>query len=68
VQPGVGFVDQILPYFDQYALSHRVWAPDSASIVLPLVDATGRTQIVVVPADGTDSRTIAHGESAFWSP
>ena len=68
VQPGVGFVDQILPYFDQYALSHRVWAPDSASIVLPLVDATGRAQIVVLPADGTDSRTIAHGESAFWSP
>ncbi len=68
VQPAIGFVDQVLPYFDQYALSHRVWAPDSASIVLPLVDGTGRTQIAVVPADGTDGRTIANGESAFWSP
>ena len=31
------FVDQVLPYFDQYALSHRVWSPDGASIALPVV-------------------------------
>ena len=35
------FVNQLLPYFDQYALSHRLWSPDSASLLLPLVDATG---------------------------
>ena len=46
------FVSQLLPYFDQYALSHRLWSPDSASILLPLVDASGRDQVVVVPADG----------------
>ncbi len=68
VQPAVGFVDQVLPYFDQYALSHRVWAPDSTSVVLPLVDATGRTHAVVVPADGSDPRAVADGEAAFWSP
>lgn len=68
VQPAAGFVDQVLPYFDQYALSHRVWAPDSTSVVLPLVDGTGRTHVVVVPADGSDMRTIADGEAAFWSP
>lgn len=68
VQPAVGFVDRVLPYFDQYALSHRVWAPDSTSVVLPLADGTGRTHVVVVPADGSDARTIANGEAAFWSP
>ena len=68
VQPAVGFVNQVLPYFDQYALSHRVWAPDSTAVVLPLVDGTGRTHAVVVPADGSDVRTIADGEAAFWSP
>ena len=68
VRPVSDFVNQILPYFDQYALSHRLWAPDSASIILPLVDSSGGTQIVVVPADGTDSRPIADGVSGFWNP
>lgn len=68
VRPASDFVNQILPYFDQYALSHHLWGPDSASIILPLVDSSGATQIVVVPADGTDSRPIADGVSGFWSP
>lgn len=68
VRPASDFVNQILPYFDQYALSHRLWAPDSASIILPLVDSSGGTQLVVMPADGTDSRPIADGVSGFWSP
>ena len=62
------FVSGILPYFDQYALSHRVWAPDSSSILLPLVDPSGRTRLVVLPADGSDSRPIADGVRGFWSP
>jgi TolB protein len=62
------FVDALLPYFDQYALSHRLWSPDSASILLPLVDSNGRTQLVVVPADGAAGRPIADGVSGFWSP
>jgi len=68
VRLGSHFVNELLPYFDQYAQSHRLWAPDSASILLPLVDAIGRTRLVVVPADGTDSRPIADGLSGFWSP
>lgn len=62
------FVNQLLPYFDQYALSHRLWSPDSASILLPLVDASGRDQVVVVPADGADPRSVADGDKGFWSP
>ena len=27
------FTQQVLPYFDQYALSHRLWSPDGTAIV-----------------------------------
>ncbi len=33
------YVNQILPYFDQYALSHHLWSPDGTSILLPVIDA-----------------------------
>ena len=58
---------QVLPYFDQYALSHRVWSPDSASIALPVV-AEGTEQVVVVQADGSGARRVADGVEGFWSP
>jgi hypothetical protein len=61
-------VNQLLPYFDQYALSHRVWAPDSRSIVLPLVDPAGRDRLFVLPADGSDGPPAIDAEIGFWSP
>jgi TolB protein len=62
------FVGQLLPYFDQYALSHRLWSPDSTSILLPLVDTDGRSRLVAVSADGKDNQPVADGISGFWSP
>ena len=53
VQPGQVFVDQLLPYFDQYALSHDLWAPDSSSILLPTVDAAGAPKVALMPRDGS---------------
>ncbi|HTC85378.1 MAG TPA: hypothetical protein VK656_01650, partial [Candidatus Acidoferrum sp.] len=38
---GDHFVGQLLPYFDQYDLSHRFWSADSAALLLPLVAADG---------------------------
>jgi TolB protein len=61
-------VSDFLPFFDQYALSHRVWSPASDAIVLPLVDDTSVSRITIVPADGSPSRVIGDGVSAFWSP
>jgi TolB protein len=61
------FVDQVLPYFDQYALSHRVWSPDGASIALPVV-TDGREEVTVVQADGSGRRRVADGVEGFWSP
>ncbi len=68
VHLGADFVDQLLPYFDQYALSHRLWSPDGGSILLPLVDADGTGRLYVVPADGTAPRPLAAGVKGFWSP
>jgi hypothetical protein len=62
------FIQQVLPFFDQYALSHRFWSADSRSIALPLVGADGKDQLVVIPADGSDPTSIADQVIGFWSP
>jgi TolB protein len=67
VRPTGRFVGSLLAYFDQYALSHRLWAPDSASILLPELDATGATHVVIRYVDGSEP-IVLDGEIAFWSP
>jgi TolB protein len=62
------FAAQQLPYFDQYALSHRIWSPDSRSIALPIDAADGTSGIEVIPADGSDTTRVADGVAAAWSP
>jgi TolB protein len=68
VRLGDVFVSQLLPFFDQYALSHRVWASDSTAIVLPLTDDEGTTALVALPADASGARRVAVGVAGFWSP
>lgn len=65
-QPSVVFITQLLPYFDQYALSHRIWSPDSSAIVLPVVNGRA-SQVTVIPINGDPSRPIAEGNMPFWS-
>ncbi|HEY6571582.1 MAG TPA: hypothetical protein VIZ22_14920 [Candidatus Limnocylindrales bacterium] len=62
------FVNQVMPYFDQYALSHRVWAPDGSAILLPLIGDDGEASLAMLPADGSAPRTLAPGSMGFWSP
>jgi TolB protein len=62
------FVNQVLPFFDQYALSHRFWSPDSAAVSLPLVGDDDVTRVTVIPADGSEATAIASGQIGFWSP
>lgn len=66
-EPTRMYLSQFLPFFDQYALSHRVWSPDSNAIVLP-VSENGRDLILVVPTRGGRPHRLAEGEIGFWSP
>jgi len=68
VHPGRRFVAELLPYFYQYALSHRLWSPDSSAFLLPLVNTTDETQLVALRPDGGDSPLTIDGEAGFWSP
>jgi len=67
VQPGQLFIEQLLPYFDQYALSHHLWAPDSSSILIPVVNADGPNTVAVMYRNGDPPATIT-GAIGFWSP
>ena len=67
VRPTSVFIDQVLTYFDQYALSHRLWAPDSSSFLLPVIDDDGAARVLVVTPDGEVVARL-DGAMAFWSP
>ncbi|MCB8944171.1 MAG: PD40 domain-containing protein [Ardenticatenaceae bacterium] len=60
------FLSQFLPFFDQYALSHRLWSPDSNALVLPM-QVQDEPHIFVVPVGGGQPQDIAVGDMAFWS-
>jgi dipeptidyl aminopeptidase/acylaminoacyl peptidase len=68
VELGESFVSEVMPAFEQYGLSHRLWSPDSSALALPVVAADGTTSIVEIRPDGSQPRRIASGTAAFWSP
>jgi TolB protein len=60
------FLTQFLPFFDQYALSHRLWSPDSQALALPSA-SSGSPEIVIVSAVSGEVTPIMDGVIAFWS-
>jgi hypothetical protein len=66
IDPGRLFIDQYLTYFDQYATSHQLWAPDSSSILIPVDDAAGSHLRLVPRAGGTAK--LLEGVMGAWSP
>ncbi len=66
VIPSPMFLRQFLPFFDQYALSHRLWSPDSDALVIPLLDSQGRSQITIISLDGSQ-QVVAEGDTPFWN-
>jgi dipeptidyl aminopeptidase/acylaminoacyl peptidase len=65
----------LAPHFDQYAQSHRFWAPDSRHFVYFGYPTTARDESKPVPAtvwiaDAKTARVsrLANGRAAFWSP
>ena len=65
--PTFTFATQFLPFFDQYALSHQIWSPQSNALVLPMVE-DGRNQIFIVNITTGQKRFLAEGLMPFWSP
>ena len=65
-RPSVAFVSQFMPFFDQYARSHRLWSPDSSAIVLPTLGDAGVPTLVVFGVDGT-SRDLGPGDMPAWN-
>jgi TolB protein len=68
IRPSARFVNEFLPYFDQYALSHRVWAPDGSSLALPVVGDDGTSRLAVFRPDATEPALTIDGQAGFWSP
>ncbi len=67
VAPAGVYVRGLMEYFDQYALSHRLWAPDSSSILLPQSEPDGTTHVDVFFPEG-GSPIPLEGDIGFWSP
>ncbi|HEY6395763.1 MAG TPA: hypothetical protein VIX12_10130, partial [Candidatus Binataceae bacterium] len=65
-------------FFDQLALSHTIWSPDSSAFVFAGVRLMAEPNaalgmapppsVYVVPIDGSKPREIANGTIAFFSP
>lgn len=61
------FLSQFIPFFDQYALSHRIWSPAGDALVLPMLDGNGSSAIHVVSVESGAATRVAEGTMAFWS-
>lgn len=66
-EPSRLWLSQFLPFFDQYALSHSIWSPDSRALVLPMVNDEGEPGVYVVSAADGRRDFLTDGIIGFWS-
>jgi TolB protein len=65
--PGRDWVLEFLPFFDQYAQSIRLWAPDGSAFAFPgSIDE--RSGIWVQRLDADEPERISDGTWVDWSP
>jgi TolB protein len=64
--PSPLFLLQYLPFFDQYARSHRLWSPASDALVLPALDDDGVPTLVRFGIDG-EARPLVAGDLPAWN-
>lgn len=58
----------VIPYFDQYAQSIRIWSPDSSAIVYGAQEKDDSESVYVVAVDGrSEAQRIAGGTIGVWS-
>ena len=66
VAPPTTFLNQYLPFFDQFSLSHRLWSPDSQQLIMPSLE--GETAVLrMIPINGRSSTEVAEGLMPSWS-
>ena len=63
--PTALFVEQFLPFFDQYARSHRVWSPRSDALVFSALDDAGTPMITLFGLDGAVTPLVAGEMPSF---
>jgi TolB protein len=63
------FLSTYLPFFDQYAQSHRFWSPDSQQLVYAGLSLAGTNGIWIQPiAPESRPTLVSEGVFATWSP
>lgn len=67
--PSRTYLDSYLPFFDQYAQSHRVWSPDGSAFVFTGTLEDGRSGVWVQSlVEGSAPVLLGSGIFATWSP
>lgn len=68
-RPSLTFGRDYLPFFDQYAQSMSLWAPDGSAFAYAGVDEAGRAGVFVQQASpDTPPALVSPGVFAAWSP
>lgn len=68
-RPSLTFGRDYLPFFDQYAQSMSLWAPDGSAFAYAGIDEAGRAGIWVQQASpDTPPVLVSEGVFAAWSP
>lgn len=67
-RPNMGWLREVLPFFEQYAQSHAVWSSDSTQLVAPALDEDGSTDAVVhTVTEPSVSRRFPGARLAWWA-
>jgi hypothetical protein len=67
IEPTDDFLS-LLPFYDQYQRSSRLWSPDGRWMVLPIVDQRGDRWIARLAIGETfELVRLVKGDLAFWS-
>ncbi len=62
----ISYFREVLPFFNQYAQSLRLWSPDSSTLALPGTIGT-ESGIWVLSTDGSEPTLVSDGEWVSWS-
>jgi TolB protein len=66
--PSALFLNQVLPFADQYAQSMRFWAPDGSAFVYAGAGEDGRQGIWIQQLSVAKPALVSEGLLASWSP